>query len=99
MENELSFSDCLRILFILISIAVIVILIIANIDEISNMLEKTKIKNIEITTLNYSEIYNIVNNSNDISLQEKANFNKNYLLFGKKIIGYKVKDIIKEIEI
>lgn len=99
MENELSFSDCLKIIFILILVAIIVILIIVNIDEILNMFQKTKIKNIEITTKNYSEIYNIINNSNEITLQEKTNFNKNYLIFGKKIIGYKVKDVIKEIEI
>jgi len=99
MQNELTIGDCLRIILIIIVIVIIVLLFIINIDEIGSIFLKTKIKNTEITNINYSTIYNTVNNSNDLSLQEKANFNKNYLLFGKKIIGYKVKDIIKEIEI
>lgn len=56
------------------------------------------IKNIEITKQNYNKINNMVQNSNQLTLQEKTNFQKNYLIFGEKIIGYKVRDIIQKIE-
>ena len=84
-----------------ISIALCTLIIIAiTIFTIFHIIEsQTSIKNYEITYKNYESIYDTVNRSNDITLQEKANFNKNYMLFGKKIIGYKVKDVIKEIEI
>lgn len=57
------------------------------------------IKSIEITEKNFEAINNIVQESNELSLQEKVNFKTNYFLFGRKIIGYKVRDIIEKIEI
>lgn len=57
------------------------------------------IKNTLITEQNYKTINNEVQNSKELSLQEKVNFKTNYFLFGRKIIGYKVRDIIKKIEI
>jgi len=57
------------------------------------------IKNTEITEKNYQTINNEVQNSKELSLQEKVNFKTNYFLFGRKIIGYKVRDIIEKIEI
>lgn len=94
MENDLSVGHYIGIALltmIIITIAIFVtFIIIINFGD--------NIKYTKITKENYSNIYNMVNNSSDISLQEKANFNKNYLIFGKKIIGYKVKDVLKEIE-
>lgn len=107
MNNELSTRTYIKLAILIISLPIIILLILTYGDElvrdISNVATEitnnTRIKNMEITEQNYKEIYNIINNSTDITLQEKANFNKNYLLFGKKIIGYKVKDVIKEIQI
>lgn len=84
------------ILAVLITFAIGIAIIVGIVTIIYNA---NSIKNVEITLMNYDTIYEQVNRSSEISLQEKANFNKNYLLFGKKIIGYKVKDIIKKIEI
>lgn len=56
------------------------------------------IKNLEITKNNYQQINKMVQNSDQLDLQEKTNFQKNYFLFGEKIIGYKVRDVIKKIE-
>lgn len=57
------------------------------------------IKNTEITQQNYTTINSTVQESKELSLQEKVNFKTNYFLFGRKIIGYKVRDIIEKIEI
>ena len=84
------------ILAILITFAIGIAIIVGIVTIIYNA---NSIKNVEITLMNYDTIYEQVNRSSEISLQEKANFNKNYLLFGKKIVGYRVKDIIKKIEI
>lgn len=56
------------------------------------------IRNTKITKQNYKTINDTVQNSDELSLQEKVNFKKNYFLFGEKIIGYKVRDVIKKIE-
>lgn len=84
----------------IIAIIIILLIIVAGITIPLKIVEiNTSIKYEEITLMNYDTIYEQVNRSSEISLQEKANFNKNYLLFGKKIVGYRVKDIIKKIEI
>lgn len=84
----------------IIAIIIILLIIVAGITIPLKIVEiNTSIKYEEITLMNYDTIYEQVNRSSEISLQEKTNFNKNYLLFGKKIIGYRVKDIIKKIEI
>lgn len=102
MENDLPTSTYIKIAILIFLIPIIVIILLLNMEEISNKFEEitqsNKIKNIEITQQNYNEIYKIVNESKKITLQEKKNFNENYLIFGKKIIGYKVKDVLKEIE-
>lgn len=106
MNNELSTSTYIKIAIAIIILPLIIIIILAYGDDmiigISNTFEEvtisTRIKNTEITQQNYKEIYDLVNNSTEITLQEKKNFNENYLIFGKKIIGYKVKDVLKEIE-
>ncbi len=94
MNDDLSIGHYIGIAISTMIIIAIIIFIVFYIIE-----NQTGIKNYMITQENYKSIYNIVNNSNEITLQEKANFNKNYLLFGRKIIGYKVKDVIKEINI
>lgn len=94
MNNDLSTGHYVSIALCTIIIIAIVIFTVFSIIE-----SQTSIKNYKITYENYNSIYDIVNKSSEITLQEKANFNKNYTLFGKKIIGYKVKDVIKEIEI
>lgn len=106
MENDLPTSTYVKIAIAIILLPLIIIIILAYGDDliigISNTFEEittsTRIKNTEITQQNYKEIYDIVNDSTEITLQEKKNFNENYLIFGKKIIGYKVKDVLKEIE-
>ena len=101
MEDDIKTSTYLKIALLIFLVPVIVIFILFNGEKISNKFEEitesNRIKNIEITQQNYKEIYSIVNESTEITLQEKKTFNENYLIFGKKIIGYKVKDILKEI--
>lgn len=102
MEDDIKTSTYLKVALLIFLIPIIVIFILFNGEEISNKFEEmthtNKLKNTEITQQNYKEIYDIVNESSKITLQEKKNFNENYLIFGKKIIGYKVKDVLKEIE-
>lgn len=106
MENDLPTSTYIKIAIAIFLLPIIIIIILAYGDDViitvSNTFEEitisNNIKNTEITQQNYSDIYDIVNSSTDITLQEKANFNKNYLMFGKTLIGYKVKDVIKEIK-
>lgn len=75
---------------ILLTIMYSIIMIISS--------SKNSIKNTKITKQNYKTINDTVQNSDELSLQEKVNFKKNYFLFGEKIIGYKVRDVIKKIE-
>lgn len=102
MENDIKTSTYLIIALLIFLVPVIVIFILFNGEEISNKFEEitytSNLKNTEITQQNYKEIYDMINESTEITLQEKKNFNENYLIFGKKIIGYKVKDVLKEIE-
>ena len=106
MENDVSTGTYLKIVALIFIAPLIIIFLLYNGNNIANSISdvvtgainKTNVKNIEITIQNYKEIYDIVNASSDITLQEKANFRKNYLMFGKSIIGYKVKDVIKEIK-
>lgn len=107
MERDLPTSTYIKIAILIFIIPIVIIVTLLNGENIINGISSTfqeithnnKIKNTEITQQNYKEIYNIINNSTELTLQEKANFNKNYILFGKTIIGYKVKDVIKEINI
>lgn len=73
---------------------VIIFIIVYNVMDYT-----TGIKNTLITEKNYSTINATVQDSKELSLQEKVNFKTNYFLFGRKIIGYKVRDIIEKIEI
>lgn len=107
MEQDLSVIQCVKIALVIILVAVsiifTIIVILPNIGSFfdnnpQQQYEITKTKNIMITQSNYNDIYNIVNSSTDITLQEKANFKKNYLMFGKGCIGYRVKDMLEEIE-
>jgi len=106
MGNDLPTSTYIKIAVTIFLLPVILIIILVYGDDImiavSNTFEEitlnSSIKNMEITQQNYQEIYDIVYSSTDITLQEKANFKKNYLLFGKSLIGYKVKDVLKEIK-
>lgn len=106
MENDLSVAHYVGIslLVILICVAIIftIFVIAPNWDDIfgvnPNEYEILKTVNIMITKDNYNDIYDIVNSSTDITLQEKANFRKNFLMFGKGCIGYTVRDMIKEIK-
>ncbi|MBR5227694.1 MAG: hypothetical protein IKV94_03560 [Clostridia bacterium] len=84
----------IKTIFILLLIFTILYAIIMTVTSLSS-----SIKNTKITEQNYETINTIVQNSNELSLQEKVNFRTNYFLFGKKIIGYKVRDIIEKIEI
>ena len=78
-------------ILIIFTIMYAIIMIVTN--------QPYSIKNTEITEQNYATINNTVQNSEELSLQEKVNFRTNYFLFGRKIIGYKVRDIIEKIEI
>ena len=106
MENDLSVAQYVGIVLLVILICVAVIftifVIVPNLEDLfreaPKVYEITITKNIMITRDNYNVIYDIVNSSTDITLQEKANFRKNFLMFGKGCIGYTVRDMIKEIE-
>ena len=104
MENDLSVAHYVGVIIltmVIISIPIITIFILIPYwNDSSNDLnfELTKTENILITSKNYNDIYSIVDSSTDITLQEKANFRKNFFMFGKSCIGYKVKELLKEIK-
>lgn len=91
MENTM--TSTLKIIIItFIIIAIIIGTVFYFIEKSDSLKEQI------ITKENIEIIKKKINNSNEITLQEKSDFNKNYMIFGKKIIGYKVKDVIKKIE-
>lgn len=75
---------------------VIIILVLIIMHQVNQCF--FSIRNTKITKQNYQTINDTVQNNKELSLQEKVNFKKNYFLFGEKIIGYKVRDVIKKIE-